>query len=66
MKPVKNEREMQGEGNYTAARRHRKSAEKFARQGHVDQAARDAQPRDEREAEALREAEQQGLDRARE
>jgi hypothetical protein len=56
---------MQGEGNYTAARRHRKSVEKFVEQGRVEGAADAAQPADADEAQALREAEQKGRSKAR-
>lgn len=52
--------QMQGEGNITAARRHRKSAEKFVESGAVDRAARDAAPANDEEARQLREAEAAG------
>lgn len=56
----------QGEGNYAAARRYRKSAEQFARSGQVEKAARDAEPADEEEQAELRDAEVQGLRHAKE
>jgi hypothetical protein len=56
---------LQGEGNYTAARRHRKSAEEFVESGKVERAARDAEPRSKDEAKALREAEKAGKSHAR-
>lgn len=65
MKPVKSEQDIPGEGNYSATRRHRESAEQFVQEGRVDDAAREAEPRDEREQQALKEAEQKGLDKAR-
>lgn len=55
----------QGEGNYTAARRHRASAEHFIDSGKVAPAARDAAPRSDDEARDLREAEQAGRAHAR-
>ncbi len=56
---------LQGEGNYTAARRHRESVEDFVDSGRVDKAARDAAPDNEREAQALRDAEKAGRSPAR-
>ena len=56
---------MQGEGNYTAARRHRQSAEDFIEGGGVEQAARDAAPETERQSKQLRDAEKAGLAPAR-
>jgi hypothetical protein len=51
---------LQGEGNYDAARRHRKSVEDFVESGEVERSARDAAPRSAEEAKELRDAEQQG------
>lgn len=56
---------LQGEGNYTAARRHRKSVKDFIESGQVDEAARNAQPDSDEEARELQEAEKQGRDHAR-
>jgi len=56
---------LQGEGNYTAARRHRESAEQFVGSGEVDRAARDAEPENEQEAAELRDAEAQGREHAK-
>jgi hypothetical protein len=56
---------LQGEGNYTAARRHRKSVEDFVDAGKVDAAAHDAAPDDAKQARELQEAEQAGRARAR-
>lgn len=56
---------LQGEGNYTAARRHRKSVKQFIESGQVDEAARDAEPDSSEEARELLEAERQGLAHAR-
>ncbi len=56
---------LQGEGNYTAARRHRKSVEKFVESNDVDKAAKDAAPRNPAEEQALRKAEEKGKAPAR-
>ena len=64
--PVENDPLMQGEGNYTAARRHRESVEKFVASGAVKEAAEAAPPRNEAEATELKKAEEAGKARARE
>lgn len=51
---------LQGEGNYHAARRHRAATQKFINQGKVPQAAVDAAPASEQEAQALLAAEAKG------
>ena len=51
---------LQGEGNYTAARRHRESVKKFVGAGHVEEAARDAAPQTPQEADELKAAEAEG------
>lgn len=56
---------LQGEGNYTAARRHRKAEEDFVESGRVEQAAEAAEPRDEQEAQDMRKAEDEGRKHAR-
>ncbi len=56
---------LQGEGNYTAARRVRESQKKFIDDGKVAPAARDAAPVDAAEERELREAEKAGLARAK-
>lgn len=56
---------LQGEGNYTAARRHRKSVKDFIESGQVDEAARNAEPDSAEEARELQEAEKQGREHAR-
>jgi len=62
---VDNDPPLQGEGNYTAARRHRKSAERFVESGRVEKAAHDAAPKDPAEQSELQQAEQDGRARAR-
>jgi hypothetical protein len=61
-----NDPALQGEGNYTAARRHRESVENFVDSGQVERAARDAEPEDEEEAAELRDAEAEGREHAKE
>ena len=56
---------LQGEGNYTAARRHRRSTEAFVKSGKVTDAADKAAPRDDKEAQVLQEAELAGKQKAR-
>lgn len=56
---------LQGEGNYTAARRHRESAENFVDSGKVEEAARDAAPQDPTEQREMQQAEEAGRARAR-
>lgn len=57
--------DLQGEGNYDAARRHRESVEEFVASGQVDAAARDAAPNDEAEARELEAAEVAGKSHAK-
>jgi hypothetical protein len=56
---------IEGEGSYTAARRHRKSVEDFVEEGRVDEAAQDAAPDSAEEADELRQAEDKGRSHAR-
>lgn len=51
---------LQGEGDYQAARRYRKSVRDFVRSGSVETAAGSAAPDSPRDAEALKRAEQSG------
>lgn len=60
-----NDPDMQGEGNYTAARRHRESVEHFVESGQVDAAAHAAEPSDGEEAKELRDAEEAARSKAR-
>jgi hypothetical protein len=57
--------DMQGEGNYDAARRHRKSVEHYMDEADIPQDARDAAPDSAQEAEELRKAEREGESHAR-
>lgn len=56
---------IEGEGNYTAARRHRESVEQFVDDGKVDPAAREAEPDSAAEAEELKSAEEKGRSHAK-
>ena len=58
-------RPVQGEGDYNAARRHRKSLTDFVASGKVDRAARDAEPKTVLEQDALLEAEKLGESRSK-
>lgn len=51
---------VQGEGDYDAARRYDKAAKEFAESGKVEPAARDAAPQTAAEAEELKRAEEAG------
>jgi hypothetical protein len=55
----------QGEGNTEAARRYNEDQKRFVDAGGVNQAAKDAAPRDAAEAEELKRAEEEGLARAK-
>lgn len=56
---------VQGEGDYEAARRYDEDAETFAKSGKVEKAARDAAPKSDAEAEALKKAEEEGKSHAK-
>lgn len=56
---------VEGEGNYTAARRHRASVRKFIKSGQVEDAARDAEPQTPVEEQALFDAERAGEERSK-
>jgi hypothetical protein len=57
--------EVQGEGDYAAARRYDKAAREFAESGKVEPAAHDAAPADAKEAAELERAEQAGKSHAK-
>ena len=52
--------QVQGEGDYEAARRYDKSVEDFAKSGKVEPAAKAAAPKSKEEAEELKRAEEAG------
>lgn len=51
---------IQGEGDYTAARRYNERTRKFVESGKVEQAADQAAPQSQQEAQEMREAERAG------
>ena len=57
--------EIQGEGNYDAAKEFDDAEKKFVESGKVDQAARDAEPKNEKEKEEMERAEEEGKRRAK-
>ena len=59
-------KQVQGEGNYEAAREYNKAQRKFVSSGKVDAAARKAKPKSEAEAQEMRRAEEAGRSRAKE
>ena len=63
--PDKDDPALQGEGNYTAARRHRESVENFIESGQVDEAARDAAPQTTAEQREMQQAEEAGREKAK-
>jgi len=56
---------VQGEGDYESARRYRKDVEDFVKNADIEQAARDAEPASESEAEELKRAEEIGKSHAK-
>lgn len=57
--------DMQGEGNYTAAKEYDDATTKFAQSGKVDQAAKAAKPKNPQEEQEMIEAEAKGRARAK-
>jgi hypothetical protein len=57
--------DLQGEGNYTAARNYREKTEAFVKDGKVPPAAEAAKPESEQVAREMREAERVGKEPAR-
>lgn len=55
-----------GEGNYDATRRYNKALKEFVDSGQVDEAAEQAAPKNEQEAEQMRRAEAEGKRHAKE
>jgi hypothetical protein len=55
-----------GEGNYKASRQYNDATKKFVESGRVDQAAHDAAPSDEVDAQQMASAEAEGRRRAKE
>ena len=59
------ERGVHGEGNYEATRAYNAATRRFVTSGRVDEAARSAAPRDDREARSMEQAEQAGAERSK-
>jgi hypothetical protein len=57
--------EVQGEGNYDAARKFNEAERKFVDEGKVEQAAADAAPKSDAEVEELTRAEEIGRERSK-
>lgn len=57
--------DVQGEGDYRAARRHRRDVQEFVAENDIEELARDAAPRSEAEHREMLEAEREGRARAR-
>ena len=60
MTPTTRKDEVQGEGDYEAARRYDKAARKFAESGKVEPAAHEAAPESAAEADEMKRAEDAG------
>ena len=56
---------IEGEGNYTAGRRYNERTCKFVESGKAQQAADEAKPRSQQEAQEMQEAERQGKRRSK-
>jgi hypothetical protein len=61
----KSQDDIQGEGDYRAARRYNEATREFVEDEDVAEAARDAEPQSEREQQELERAEQAGRRRAK-
>jgi hypothetical protein len=62
---VSKRKDLQGEGNYDAAKEFDQAEEKFAKSGKVEQAARDAEPKNIQERKELERAEEEAKRRAK-
>lgn len=65
MKQDKSKSGVQGEGDYASAEKYNQKARSFAESGKVEQAAKNAAPRDQREADEMRKAEDEGRSHSR-
>jgi hypothetical protein len=57
---------VEGEGSYTGSKDYNERTKKFVDSGKVDEAAKDAQPKSEQEAQEMQKAERIGKQRAKE
>ena len=63
---MKKRKQVQGEGNYEAAKQYDDAQRKFVKSGQVEKAARDASPKSTAEEEEMRRAEEKGRRHAKE
>ena len=56
---------VEGEGSYTGSKDYNERTKKFVDSGKVDQAARDAEPKNEEEKQAMQKAERVGKEKAK-
>jgi hypothetical protein len=63
---MKKPNQVQGEGNYKAAKEYDEAQRKFVKSGKVEAAARDAKPKSKAEAEEMQRAEEAGRSHAKE
>jgi len=63
--PVDKDPPLQGEGNYSAARRYDKAQREFVQSGGVADAAQRAEPKDAHEQQEMDEAEKKGREKAK-
>ncbi len=63
---MKKPNEVQGEGNYDAAKEYDEAQRAFVKSGKVEQAARDSAPKSKAEEEEMQRAEQVGRSHAKE
>ena len=56
---------VEGEGSYSGTKDYNKRTEKFVKSGKVEQAAEDAKPETEQEADEMKEAERIGKQKAK-
>jgi hypothetical protein len=57
---------VEGEGSYSGSKDYNERTKKFVDSGKVDQAAKDAKPKNEQEAHEMQKAERMGKERAKE
>jgi hypothetical protein len=57
--------QVEGEGSYKGSKEYNERTKKFVDSGKVEQAAREAAPRNEQEAQAMQKAERQGKQHAK-
>jgi hypothetical protein len=63
---MKRKDKIEGEGSYTASKDYNERTKKFVESGKVEQAANEAKPESEQQAQEMQEAERIGRERAKE